>query len=604
MIPARVHIGTHRYVVDLSQMIRRPVASMRQAVDQGTEAGEQSLGNAGLWKRTCSDFILGQGQKFFDQEDEASRRRSRSVRGFDPLSNRRSLTQAYNMVIAASTANGGALSRNRMLKTNANIWVGTPGIVHRTASYTGWAYTTITGGPGASLFEDFTYFGGNVYVAYGTSGVYRGSSTGSTVASWSAVATKVLSAEMGRLVAGNGTALFELDSAGASIAIFTHPNTNWNWTAFTAGNAGIYAAGGDGLRSEIYLITVIDATGALAPPFPVAQLPSGEQIRSMAYFGGFLAITTTKGIRIAQAAQSGLLSYGPLIALGDTYDVAFEGRFAYATCTTLPDQTQFGVVALSLDRFTAPLTPAYAAVGWCNVAPGAIPTSIVTLGDRDFAMLTGVEGGALSYAFYTTDHLYSETAQYWSGAITYGTPEPKSVQSVEVVFDALLANQTVTVQLWDRQGGTMHASTTVANVGETSVVLAPNSEMLTETAEVFISTATSSGSTPVTVTRWTMRAVVAPSYAAEEIILPLMLAREVQNEDGSTVQLDPEAEWNYLTGLMRSRTKVAMQFGNETTDVWVDQVGVEQGWVRWDERGQWPEGVVLVRLVTIGATGG
>lgn len=601
MIPARVHIGSHRYVVDLAQMIRRPLASMRQAVDQGLEAGEQSLDNTGLWKRTCSDFILGQGQKFFDQEDEADRRRCRSVRGFDPLSNRRSLSQAYNLEITAGTTNNGALTRNRMLKTDSNVWIGTPGIVHRTASYTGWGYTTITGGPAANTFEDFTYFGGQVYSAYGANGVYRGSSTGSSHTSFSAVATKVISAEMGRLVCGNGVSLFELSSAGASIPIFTHPNTSWNWTAFTAGNAGIYAGGDDGLRGEIYLITVIDATGALAPPFPVAQLPTGERVRSMAYFGGFLAICTSKGVRIAQAAQSGLLSYGPLVALGDTYDVAFEGRFAYVTCTVLPDHTQAGIVALSLDRFTAPLTPAYAAVGWCDVTPGAIPVSCVTLGDRDFAMLSGVESGATSYAFTTTDHFFSDTAQYWSGAITYGTPEPKSTQSLEVVFDALVANQTITVQLWDRINGTMYAAATVSTVGETSVTLTPNNEMLTETAEVFISTVTSSGSTAVNVTRWTLRAVVAPAYAAEEIILPLMLSREVQNEDGSTVQLDPEAEWAYLTGLMRARSKVPMQFGNETTDVWVDQVGVEQGWVRWDERGQWPEGQVLVRLVTIGA---
>ena len=58
-------------------MVRRPVNSLRQFVDQGGEPGEQSFDNQGVWKRTQSDFVLGAGQPFFDQEDEASRRRFR-----------------------------------------------------------------------------------------------------------------------------------------------------------------------------------------------------------------------------------------------------------------------------------------------------------------------------------------------------------------------------------------------------------------------------------------------------------------------------------------------------------------------------------------------
>ena len=604
MIPARVHIGTHRYVIDLAQMVRRPLASIRQAVDQGLEAGEQSLDNSALWKRTCSDFILGQGQRYFDQEDEASRRRFRASRGFDPLGSRRALTNAYTLSSETTVASGSNAGRNRLVRTDANVWIGSPGQLTRTASLSSFSLTTITGGPGVSLFEDFTFFAGQVYVAYGASGVYRGTSTGSTVASFSAVVTKVISAELGRLVCGNGATLFELSSAGVSIPIFTHPNTNWNWTAFSAGNAGVYVSGHDGLRGEIYLLTVIDATGVFAPPIPVAQLPAGEQIRAMSYFGGFLVICTTKGVRIAQAAQSGLLSYGPLIDLGDTYDVSFEGRFAYVTCTSVPDFTGVpGVVALSLDRFTAPLTPAYATVSYyAGAVTSEKAVAVSTLG-ADLALLLSSDSLSNTRITSTVSHLYG-TAEYWSGQVTYGTPEPKSVQSVEVIFDALTNRQTVVAELWDFKGGTRYATATVAQVGATSVILEPSSEMLTETLEVFLSatiaTPVDAGFVPVVFRRWTARAVVAPRYLPEEIILPLMLSREVLNEDGSMTQLDPEAEWIYLAGLMRARTRVEVQFGNDLVDAWVDQVGVEGGWTRWDERGQWPEGLVLVRLVTVG----
>ena len=38
-------------------MNSRPIASLRQTVDGGSEAGEGTLDNGALWKRTQSDFI-------------------------------------------------------------------------------------------------------------------------------------------------------------------------------------------------------------------------------------------------------------------------------------------------------------------------------------------------------------------------------------------------------------------------------------------------------------------------------------------------------------------------------------------------------------------
>ncbi len=573
----RVSIGGREYVVDLSMSARRPINTLRQTQDQGVEAGEQSLDNSALWKRTCSDFILGQGQDYFDQEEESDRRRMRAVNGFDPLTNRRSLTNAPTCAQVIAPYAGGTSGAPKLLRTAANWWVVPTGSgsARRTASLTSFTTTTITGG---SAWKDGTVFGTTVYLCDGSS-VFSGTSTGTSVSSFSTVDTSIIDATLGRLVCGHNRELFELSSTGSKITIFTHPSPQWNWTDFAVGNAGVYVSGDDGLRSELYLITVIDATGALASPSPVASLPVGELIRSVAYFGGFLIMGTSKGVRVAQASQSGLLQYGPLVAIGNVWDIAFEGRFAYATCQALPTFGGPGIVAMSLDRFTAPLTPAYAAAypisltNYTTYGVGANDTQIVAL-----------LGNGQNVALYATASSYG-TATYWSGPITYGTPEPKQLQSLEVTFEALTSGQSVIARVYDKQGGTQLATGTANTVGDTKLTVTGTA--VGEQFEVWIQVAGA-----VTVRRWTLRAVVAPTYAAEEIILGLILRSNVGDDDGQTYAFDSLAEWNYLTGLMSSRERTTLTFGSSTSTVWVDQVGVDpEGWVAWDRRDELGGGV-------------
>lgn len=590
---ARVEIGSHPYVIDLSQTIRRPLATSRQLVDQSGEAGEQSLDNSALWKRTQTDFILGQGQQFFDQEDESVRRRMRAVSGFDPLASRRALSTAKAMGQVVTPYSGGTAGYSKLLKTRSNWWVVPTGSgqLKRSASWTSWTMTNVTGG---GSWTDATVFGDQVYLANGTD-VYRGSITGSSVSSFSTVDTDVLDATVGRLICGKANELFELDSTGAKITIFTHPNTDWDWTDFAVGTAGVYVAGHDGLRSEVYLIPVIDASGAFDKPVPAMQLPSGELIRSIEFFGGFLMLATNKGVRVTSAAQSGLLSYGPLIELGEVLGLHFEGQYAYVTCSSLPTFGGNGVIVLGMDRFTAPLTPRYAA-SW-PVSASGYTAHDVGVADGQVVLLLS---NATNVQVHSTASSYG-SGDFWSGQITYGTPEPKNWQALEVIFDALPSGSSVTASLYDVQGGTQLATATTSTTSATSLTLVPSSEILREAVEVRLQ---ASGTSGVTIRRWTLRAVPAPAYPAEEIILPLMLTSWVETDDGSPHPQDPLTEWSYLSGLMAAKTKTAFRFGDNSVNVWVDQIGVEpgqnSGWFSWGPVSAWPEGVVYVRLVTVG----
>lgn len=584
-----VSIDSHDYVVDITKAIRRPISSLRQQQDQGARAGEQSLDNSALWKRTCSDFILGQGQQFFDQEQESNERRCWAVQSFDPLSDRRALavTPDFAEALAAFTASG---SYHRLIRTGSNFWWGSGSQLHRSASHTSFSTTSITGGPGVAGFRDIAVFGTTAYVAYET-GVYSGSVTGTSVSSFSTEDCDVIGVELGRLVCGHDNSLFELDSTGTKIEIFDHPNTAWDWYSFASGGAGIYVGGHDGLKSEIYLITIIDATGALAPPFPVAQLPAGELVRRIAFFGGFLVVATSKGVRIAQATQSGLLSLGPLIELGDTLGVAFEGRLAYATCSSIPTFDNPGVIALDMSRFTAPLTPAFCAHSVLETASSYTVRDVATYDGRVLALMATGGSNTLRYSSASS---YG-TGEYWSGAITYGTPELKNCHSLEVRYDALPSGGSVTAAVYDEVDGTVYASATDSAAGSTGMTLTFDDELRAEEAHVYLS-----ATGQVTIRRWTLRAIVAPEYMAEEIILALALEAEVPNEDNGVTYLDPAAEWSFLAGLMRSRSIAELRFGQETLRVWVDQVGTE-GWKAWDVHRNWPDGTVLVRLLTVGS---
>lgn len=596
MIPTPVTIGTHSYVADLSKMVRRPISSIRQQVDQGGEPGEQTLDTQAIWKRTQSDFILGQGQQSFDQEQESNRRRFRAGRGIECLSKRRTLTNVAALSNEVGWASG--VTAARILRTPSNWWtVPIGGTIYRSTDF-----SSVPDGQsisGTTAATDATVFGSTVYIATGTA-VFSGSATGTSVSSFSTEDVDVIDAALGRLVCGHDGDLFELDSTGARIDIYAHPNPTWAWTDFCAGNAGIYCAGSDGARSEIHLITVIDANGALAPPYPVGSLPVGEIIYAIEYFGGILAIATNRGVRIAQASQAGLLTYGPLVELNEVKGIQFDGRFLYAACSYLPEWLSPGIVKLAVDRFTAPLTPAYAG-GW-RINDGN-PHRLLDVGvyednynDRTYVYAVSTISGT-GYGWFTSSLSTKEDGEFWSGIITYGTPEPKTLRSIEIDC-TITGSGVLTAELWDRKGGTLYGSASSSGTGDLTVTVTPSTEMRTESCELYLLLEGDS----VTVKRWTVRAVPSPRYMAEEIVVPLMLASEVLADNGSYLQFDPEAEWNYLTTLMRTRAEVDYVFGNETTTVWVDQLGVEGGWHGWDVHSEWPEGLVFVRLLALTET--
>src|SRR5689334_6245703 len=164
-------------------------------VDQGSEPGEQSLDNQGVWGRTQWDFVLGAGQTYFDEVDESTRRRHRVSRNVDVLSGRRQVTTLKKPSLATTLTGSGVGAR--IIRTPSNFWISNQsGSLVRTASLTSFTTTNITGSPAAAPVA-LVHFGSNVYVAFGTSGIYRGTVTGSSISSWFATNCTLLAVAHG-----------------------------------------------------------------------------------------------------------------------------------------------------------------------------------------------------------------------------------------------------------------------------------------------------------------------------------------------------------------------------------------------------------------------
>lgn len=609
-----IKIGERTYTVDIRNMIRRPLESMRQMVDQSPEPGEQSFDNRGIWKRTQDDFVLGANQRYFDQTQESSRRRHRTSRGAKMLDNRRELTNqpTFEKKVSRSGTYSGSGTPDpfgKIIRTPSNyiVWLPRTGIF-KTASHTSFTLTQITGiTPNTS---DLAYWNGYAYATNG-SNLYRFAATASTVGSTWAAANALIEIAAGRMIVSDGaTGLYEIANNGDSSTIYLHPDAAFGWSAIAGASNGIYVAGSSGdfgtkavvgtnIRTEIYLITVVDATGALAPPYPVAELPANEVVMAMKSFGNLLILGTSQGVRIARISNSGYLDYGPLIETGMCRTVWCAGRFAYFAMENVGVDSAIGIGKLALDKFTEPLVPAYSADLTTTEYPGGYVLSMV--GDSNnlpvVLMMNSAKTECGIFARHATTY---ETAKYWSGGITYGTPERKAVVSIEGVWEPLPTGASVQIDLLDGINGTSYGGIYNATPGSTSDKATPNLPLEVEEFEVKV-TLTPSSTQSVTLRRWTARSIIMP-FKSEEILLPIMLHSLLENENGQQIQQDVRDEWDYLFGLSQSRTRIDFTLGSRTVKAYVDGISVEPsdttGWTDWDQQNQWPEGTIFVRLIT------
>lgn len=232
---------------------------------------------------------------------------------------------------------------------------------------------------------------------------------------------------------GNGNHTGSNDMAAASSTSKVHINADWNWKDVTAGPTYVYAAGNAGNKSEIYAIGFDESTNLPDMPggFVVASMPDGENIVAIEYYLGYLAVATTKGVRICQVGPTGLVTLGPLL-IDSTYAVngfAVKDRYIYAaTKVASGAYTNACLIRIDLSQSFSDGTFAYAydlEYESSKDEDSSEATEVYLVEDR--LVMVVQENDGTTKGELQVEHSSRKRSSGWlkTGKIRYGTIEPK-----------------------------------------------------------------------------------------------------------------------------------------------------------------------------------
>jgi hypothetical protein len=201
----------------------------------------------------------------------------------------------------------------------------------------------------------------------------------------------------------------------------------------TESSAAIYVGGFSG-DEGLALKIAVDTAGSLTTMTTVLVLPRGEKLTALyGYLGTFVAVGTSRGVRIAIADAEGNLSYGPLVyeANNDIYAFTANNEFIYAGVNSEIDGYS-GLIRINLG---APLTSgkyAYAKDVYASGITGAV-WSIATFANGHKAFT--VENSGL-WRESQTDFI--ESGEITTGIIRFDTFENKAWKRIKIRLEDVL----------------------------------------------------------------------------------------------------------------------------------------------------------------------
>jgi len=234
------------------------------------------------------------------------------------------------------------------------------------------------------------------------------------------------------------------------------------WRDVTAGPTSIYACGDAGNNSEIWKIgfdTPANGTNTtLLPDLSGStmnvSLPDDEIVKSMYYYLGYLAVGTTKGIRICPINDSGDITLGPLI-IESAYPVnGFTTRGTYIYAATKAKDSTGNIngilIRIDLSQEFSDGTFAYAYDLEYQSSPDASDcTEVYNLNDRLVMVIE--EGGAAGELQVEHTTNYRSSGYLQTGKIRYGTVEPKFFKYLQT-RGLIATGDSIAVQTIDHAG--------------------------------------------------------------------------------------------------------------------------------------------------------
>lgn len=334
------------YAITDQTPYKRQTAEFRtQRFDNARDPGEQSLSGSGYWIRSQSSFHLGGGityqEPIVGTPDEVKFQFFDSV-GVDPWTPGKLSLLHSTSLSQASTARSGVFST---IISGVEYLVKVTGSAAQTArvTLTTTAGSTTTVINNSQITEEILYgcMGGNDLMLVTPTKVWRYSFDATSPALHQDYAINSANASTAFIAyvkqrymlaytdVNKNTHVYELTrNTGSSINISTLTAVNGSSTlpigfrfmGITESSGAIYVGGFSGDEGLALKITV-DTAGSLSTMTTVLVLPRGERLTALyGYLGTYVAVGTSKGVRIAIADAEGNLSYGPLVYESD-YDI-------------------------------------------------------------------------------------------------------------------------------------------------------------------------------------------------------------------------------------------------------------------------------------------
>jgi hypothetical protein len=286
------------------------------------------------------------------------------------------------------------------------------------------------------------------------------------------VTSAVLEYTKERIVAAINNKVYEIATNATSMptAVYTHPDNDVVFTGITSSGAAIYVSSFSGIQSTIAKFT-LSTTGTmptLTSAITAAELPVGEIVYDIYYYLGYLAIGTSKGIRIAVVSDDGSINYGPLITNTTHPCYDFAARDSYLWCATSVGENP-GVIRINLGtRLGTDLNFAYCNDLYAPTVTGFDTTTCAFMGDTNQLAFVTADNGTTNGAIYVEnlDEKISE-GYLQTGFIRYNTLELKVFKLLQARIDTTnggLGIDTVTYNNQEYRIGTFNQESGVPEV--------------------------------------------------------------------------------------------------------------------------------------------
>lgn len=437
---------------DARPYVRQTAPFRKDQFDASSEPGEQSL--SGWWLRSQVSFHAGMGITFFNTQ--------RSLSAADVEYNRFKECKGVNVwalgqvtllksMTPGHTTTGVVASNLRAPQSLESIkWGSTEGVllhdeydvdkIDSSGTKTDFIdYVSGTDSPVYAVCTDGTYaYWLTNKTATGKLTLYKklltlDSTTAGTEMFTHAtlvITNAAMSYVKERIVACINDKVYEITTAATVLptAVYTNPAASYIYTDVTASGPAIYCSGFNGSQSSIIKFT-LSSNGSmptLTSGITSAEMPEGETIFSMYQYLGYLALGTSKGVRIAIISEvDGSINYGPLTVETTQPCYSFDARDKYLWCSTSVDGEP-GLIRIDLGTELDTLRFAYANDIYYPGVTGHVTTACAFLGSTNrmaFATAYATTAGAV-YIESATELM--STGYLTTGNIRFGTLEPKN----------------------------------------------------------------------------------------------------------------------------------------------------------------------------------